>query len=220
MNGDKPGRIGFKLGLSTGGFLAIFVSATDLVLGVVVTLFFFSLALAFVGMRLLLTPNRPRFIMLAGVTGAMVSLTPAKSGFFGSVLEGSLGGGDGLAGGGMEKSCPDEPAPTKFEAVVVGVEVADLVARFRAMAEAVDDLRLGAGFFEESSSLEDALLLLEMTGAGVCWVYAPSHGLVRGETSKSVSAAIGVIWKAMLAGAELDSCCMCELGIGDLVCEK
>ena len=43
---------------------------------------------------------------------------------------------------------------------------------------------------------------------------------MRGDTSKSVSAVIGVIWKAMLAGAEFDSCCMCELDIGDLVCEK
>ena len=43
---------------------------------------------------------------------------------------------------------------------------------------------------------------------------------MRGDTSKSVSAVIDVIWKAMLAGAEFDSCCMCELDIGDLVCEK
>lgn len=85
---------------------------------------------------------------------------------------------------------------------VAGVEVADLEARFRATAEAIEDLRLEAGLFEESSSLGDALRLLEMTGAADCWVYAPSHGLVRGETSKSVSA---VIWNAMFAGAEFDS---------------
>jgi hypothetical protein len=165
--------------------------------------------------------------MLAGVTGAMVSSTPAKSSLFDSAWEGSLGGGDGLAGGGdglagggMEKSCPDEPAPVKFEVMVMGVEVADLVARFRATIEAMDDLRLEAGLFKESSSLGDALLLLEITGAGGCWVYAPSHGLVRGETSKSVSAVIEVIWKAMLAGAEFDRCCMCELDTGALPCGK
>ena len=217
---DKPGRIGFKLGLTIDGLLVTFASVTGLILGVADALFFFSLALVFGGTRLLLTPSRPRFIMLAGVTGAMVSSALAESSFSGSLFEGSLGEGDGLAGGGMEKSCPDEPAPAKFEVMVIGVEVADLVARFRTTAEAIDDLRLGAGFFDESSSLEDALLLLEMTGAGGCWVYAPSHGLVRGDTSKSVSAAIGVIWKAMLAGAEFDSCCMCEPDAGDLACEK
>ena len=189
LNGDEPGRIGFKLGL-IDGLLVAFVSVAGLVLGVVATLFFFSLALVFEGMRLLLTPSRPRFMTLAGVMGAMVSPTSAKLGFFGSALEGSLGGGGGLAGGGMEKSCP---APAKLEATVVGVEVADLVPRLRTTTEAFEDLRLGAGLFEESSSLEDALRLLEVIGAGGCWVYAPSHGLVRGETSKSVSAATDVI---------------------------
>ena len=170
FNGDKPGRMGFKLGLRTDGFLVAFVSVTGLVFGVVVTLFFFSLALVLGGTRLLLTPSRPRFMILAGVTGAMVSSTPTKSIFFGSGLGASLGGGDGLAGGGVEKSWPDDPAPAKFEVMVIGVEVADLVARFRATTEAVDDLRLGAGLFEESSSLRDALLLLEITEAGGCWV--------------------------------------------------
>jgi len=212
--------MGFKLGLTTDGFLAAFESVTGLVLGVVVTLFFLSLILVFGGTRLLLTPSRPRFIMLAGVTGAMVSSTSGKSGLFGSTLEGPLGDGDGLAGGGMEKSRPDEQPPVKFGVTLIGVEVADLVARFRTTTEAIDDLRLGAGLFEESSSLEDAPLLLEVTIAGCCWVYAPSHGLVRGETSKSVSPDIGVIWKAILAGAEFDSCCMCELDIGDLGCGK
>jgi len=170
FNGDKPGKMGFKLGLTTDGFLVAFGSATGLVFGVVITLFFFSLALVLGGTRLLLTPSRPRFMMLAGVTGAMVSSAPARSGFFGSGLEISPGGGDGLAGGGVEKSWPDEPAPAKFEVMVIGVEVADLVARFRTITETVDDLRLGAGLFEESSSLRDALLLLETTEAGGCWV--------------------------------------------------
>lgn len=120
----------------------------------------------------------------------------------------------------MEKSCPDDPPPAKFEAMVTGVEVADLVARFRTTTEAIDDLRLEAGLFEASSSLGDTLLLLEMPDGEGRWVYAPSHGLVRGETSKSVSAAIVVIWKAILAGAEFDNCCMCEPDIGDLGCEK
>jgi len=70
----------------------------------------------------------------------------------------------------MEKSWPDEPAPAKFEAMVIGVEVADLVARFLMTTEAIDDLRLGAGFFEDSPSLGDTLLLLETMGAGGCWV--------------------------------------------------
>lgn len=43
---------------------------------------------------------------------------------------------------------------------------------------------------------------------------------MRGDTSKSVSAAIDVIWNAIFAGAEFDRCCMCELDIGDLVCGK
>jgi len=103
--------------------------------------------------------------MLAGVTGAMVSST-SKSSSFGSVLEGSLGEGDGLDGGGMEKSWPDEPAPAKLGVMDIGVEVADLVGCFRTTIEAIDDLRLEAGFFGKSSSLGDALLLLEMTGAG------------------------------------------------------
>jgi len=84
LDGDKPGRIGFKLGLTTDGFFVAFGSATGLVLGVVITLFLFSLALVFGGTRLLLTPSRPRFMMLAGVTGAMVSSATAKSSFFGS----------------------------------------------------------------------------------------------------------------------------------------
>ena len=170
FNGDKPGRMGFKLGLTTDGFLAAFGSVTGLVLGLVVTLFFLSLALVLGGTRLLLTPSRPRFMILAGVTGAMVSSVPARSSFFGSGLGISRGGGDGLAGGGVEKSWPDEPAPAKFEVMVIGVEVADLVARFRTTTEAIDDLRLGAGLFEESSSPGDALLLLEITEAGGCWV--------------------------------------------------
>jgi hypothetical protein len=107
-------------------------------------------------------------MMLAGVTGAMVSPASGRSAF-GSPFEISLGG-DGLACGGMEKSWPDKPALAKFEVMVVGVEVADLEARFRTTTEAIEDLRLGAGFFEESSSLGDALRLLEMRGAGGFWV--------------------------------------------------
>ena len=170
FNEDKPGRMGFKFGLTTDGFFMTFGSVTDLVVGVVVTLFFFSLALVLGGTRLLLTPSRPRFMMLAGVTGAMVSPAPPRSGFFGSELGIPLGGGDGLAGGGVGKSWPDEPAPAKFEVMIIGVEVADLVARFRKTTDAVDDLRLGAGLFEESPSLGDALLLLEITEVGGCWV--------------------------------------------------
>lgn len=107
--------------------------------------------------------------MLAGVTGEMVSSVSAKPAFFGSPFEISLAG-DVLACGGMENSWPDEPAPAKFEVRVVGVEVADFVIRFRRTGTTIDDLRLGEGFFEESSSLADALRLLEMTGAGGCWV--------------------------------------------------
>ena len=166
LNGDKPGRMGFKFGLTTDCLLVAFGPAPGLVLGVAVTLSFFSLALFFGGTRLLLTPSRPRFMMLAGVTGAMVSSTSAKSSFFGSVLEGSLGEGDGLDGGGMEKSCPDEPVPAELEVMDIGVEVADFVACFRTTIEAIDDLRLEAGFCGKSSSLGDALLLLETTGAG------------------------------------------------------
>lgn len=164
---DKPGRIGFKLGLTMVDFLVAFGSVTGLVFGVEGTLFFFSLALVFGGTRLLLTPSRPRFMMLAGVTGAMVSSVSVKTTFFASPFEISLGG-DRLACGGMEKSWPDNPAPPKFEVMVVGVEVADLEARFRVTTKAIDDLRLGAGFFEESSSLGDALRLFEMTGADCC----------------------------------------------------
>lgn len=130
LNEDKPGRMGFKLGLTTDGFLVAFGSVMGLGLEVAVTLFFFSLALVLGGTRLLFTPSRPRFMMLAGVTGAMVSSALARSDFFGSALEIPLGEGDGLAGGGVEKSWPDEPAPAKFEVMVIGVEVADLVARF------------------------------------------------------------------------------------------
>ena len=166
LNGDKPGRMGFKLGLTTDCLLVVFAPVTVLVLGVVGPLSFFSLALVFGGTRLLLTPSRPRFMMLAGVTGAMVSSILARSYLFGSGFEGSLGEGDGLEGGGMEKSCPDEPAPAKLGVMATGVEVADLVVRFRTTTEAIDDLRLEAGFFGKSSSLGDALLLLETTGAG------------------------------------------------------
>lgn len=108
--------------------------------------------------------------MLAGVTGAMVSSTSVRSTLFDSALEISPGEGDGLSGGGMDKSWPDAPAPTKFEVMVIGVEVADLLGRFRTTTEAIDDLRLGAGLVEESSSLGDALLLLGVAGAGGCWV--------------------------------------------------
>jgi len=104
--------------------------------------------------------------MLAGVTGAMVSSVLAKSWFFGSGLEGSLGGGDGFDGGGMENSCPDEPAPARLDVMVIGVEVADLVERFRTTTEAIDDLRLDAGLLGKSSSLGDTLLLLDTIGAG------------------------------------------------------
>lgn len=188
---DKPGRMGFRLGLTTPDFLVALGSVTGLVLGVLGTLFFFSPALVFGGTRLLLTPSRPRFMMLAGVTGAMVSSPSPRSTLFDSPFEISLGGG-GLACGGMAKSWPDKLAPVKFEVMAVGVEVADLEARFRVTTETIDDLRLKAGLFE-SSSLGDTLRLFEMMGAGGCWVYAPSHGLVRGDTSKSVSAAIGVM---------------------------
>jgi hypothetical protein len=172
VGGDKPGRMGFKLGLTIGVFLVGFGSEVVLVLGEEVVLFFFSLALVFGGTRLLLTPSRPRFMMLAGVTGAIVSSASAKSSLFGSPLGVSLGGGDGLACGGMEKSWPDKLAPVKFEVMVVGVEVADLVARFRTTTEAIDDLRLGAGLLEESSSPGEALRLLELEMAGTagCWV--------------------------------------------------
>lgn len=129
--------------------------------------------------------------MLAGVTGAMVSSPSTRSTFFDSPFEISLGS-DGLACGGMVKSWPDKLAPAKFELMLVGVEVADLETRFRATTETIDDLRLGTGLFE-SSSLGDTLRLFDVMGAGGCWLYAPSHGLVRGDTSKSVSAAIGVI---------------------------
>ena len=64
----------------------------------------------------------------------------------------------------------DEPTPAKFEVMIIGVEVADLVARPRTTTEAVDDRRLEDGLFEESSSLGDALRLLETTGAGGCCV--------------------------------------------------
>jgi len=108
--------------------------------------------------------------MLAGVTGEMVPSAPGRSSFFGSPLKISLGGGDGSAGGGVEKSRLDGPAPAKFEVMAIGVEVADLVARLRTTTEVVDDRRLDEGLFEESSSLGDALRLLETTGAGGCWV--------------------------------------------------
>ena len=170
LNEDKPGRMGFKLGLTTDDFLVIFGSVAGLFLGVAGTFAFFSLALVLGGTRLLLTPSRPRFMMLAGVTGEMVPSAPGGSNFFGSLLKTSLGGGDGSAGGGVEKSRVDEPAPAKFEVMVIGVEVADLVARLRTTTEAFDDRRLDEGLFGESSSLGDALRLLETTGAGGCWV--------------------------------------------------
>jgi hypothetical protein len=165
---DKPGRIGFKLGLTMADFLVDFGPATGLVLGMEVNLCFFSLLLVFGGTRLLLRPSRPRFIMLAGVTGEIVSSGSAKPTFFDSTFKISFGG-DGLACGGMENSWPDEPAPTKLEAIVIGVEVADLVARFRTTGVTNDDLRLEAGLSEVPSSLGDALRLLEMARAG-CWV--------------------------------------------------
>lgn len=169
LNEDEPGRMGFKFGLTMDDFLVTFGSAVGLVFEVAATLFFFSLALVLGGTRLLLTPSRPRFMMLAGVTGEMVPSAPGGSSFFGSLLKRSLGGGDGSAGGGVEKSRVDEPAPAKFEVMVIGVEVADLVARLRTTAEAVDGRRLDEGLFGESSSLRDALRLLETTGAGGCW---------------------------------------------------
>lgn len=107
--------------------------------------------------------------MLAGVTGAIVSSVTAGPTFFCSPLEMSLEG-DGLACGGMEKSWPDKPALARFAMMVVGVEVADFVARFRTTVETMDDLRFEAGLFEESSSLGEALRLPETMGAGVCWV--------------------------------------------------
>ena len=165
---DKPGRIGFKLGLTTADFLVAFWPAIGLVLGEV-ALFLFSLPLVFGGTRLLLRPSRPRFMMLEGVTGEIVSSGSAKPTFFGSPFEMSFGG-DGLACGGMENSWPDKPAPTKFEVMAVGVEVADLVVRFRTTGVANDDLRLEAGLFEDPSSLGDALRLLEMAGVEGCWV--------------------------------------------------
>ena len=87
LNGGKPGKIGFKFGLTTDCFLVTFGSVTGLDLGVVVILFFFSLTLVFEGTRLLLMPSRPRFMMLEGVMGEMVCSASAKSSFLGSVLE-------------------------------------------------------------------------------------------------------------------------------------
>lgn len=79
--------MGFKLRLTTDGFLVVFGSVAGFVFWMVVALFFFSLALVFEGTRLLLTPSRPRFMILAGVTGAMVSSISARPDSFGSVLE-------------------------------------------------------------------------------------------------------------------------------------
>lgn len=54
---DKPGRIGFKLGLTAVDFLVVLGPAMGLVLVVAGILFFFSLPLVFGGTRLLLTPS-------------------------------------------------------------------------------------------------------------------------------------------------------------------
>jgi hypothetical protein len=91
---------------------------------------------------------------------------------------------------------------------VEGVQLADLELcedRRELEASATEVLRFRLGLALDSSSLGEAVRLLE-DEVGCCCGYASSHGLVRGEMSKSISVGNGLIWNAILAGAEFDRC--------------
>lgn len=147
-------------------------------------------------------------MMLAGVTGIKRS----------SVLTGAmvelnmpleLDSSPGWAGGGIERSTGDgvSPVTSGLDGLVAGVELADLDPRIDFFAIVAVGLRLRLGFSLDSSSLGEAVRLFEFDdeATGGCG-YASSHGLVSGETSKSISVGSGLMWNAMLAGAELDKC--------------
>jgi hypothetical protein len=260
---DEPGRMAFRLGLTreplvllrgvrvredeAGASLLAFAAC----LVVVVVAAAAAAALPFTtsglgaidcpcpcprvgGARLLLIPSRPRFIMLAGVTGVSCGLK-FRDGGRSAVISGEVfeieiefdmdedmgvdnEGGTGGAGGGIDRSTGEgvspgiSPAELPFRDRVdrsSGVEFVDLEPRKTFLDwPAVGLVGRIAGdccFFREgcmpmllSSSLVEAwrlLLLVLMMADEVllcmdCWC-APSHGLVRGDMSKSRSAGDG-----------------------------
>ena len=160
------------------------------------------------GARLLLTPSRPKFMMLAGVTGVMRSCSwVGKANVVVDTEEDGVGG----AGGGMAKSTGDGESVSLTELFrrarverKRGVEVADLTFRgIFIMAGTIE-----AGRFRGTRALSSAegeavrLVGLELGGCG----HASSHGLVSGEMSRSDGE--GKDGKAILAGAENEPGCL------------
>ena len=156
------------------------------------------------GARLLLTPSRPKFIILAGVTGvkANVAVDTEEDG-----EDGFLGG----AGGGMVKSTGDGESVSLMELFrrarverKRGVEVADLT--FRGIFFEAGTIE--GGRFRDARALSSAegeavrLAGLELGGYG----HGSSHGLVSGDMSRSDGE--GKDGNARLAGAEKEPGCL------------
>lgn len=100
---DVPGRIGLGPGLISGR--PALRDALDVSLVLAGSLPLSTRGGCTTGARLLLTPSRPKFIMLAGVTGVIRS--SPWVGKAAVVMGTELGGGDGFfggAGGGMASS--------------------------------------------------------------------------------------------------------------------
>jgi len=230
------GRIAFKFGLAaTGLAFFAFPFAEELsavgVLALPATDLVFPL-LAEEGANPLFIPKRPRFMILAGVTGVncvpLVLPVPSelmKWLFLIVLLSAALDDEDGGAGGGILRSTGDGVSPGTssppamlplLERVVDlsnGVEFVDLdpLGTFLVNEGAVGRIA-GDCFFLEgfspapSSPLEEAVRFFpapeDDEEPDDFCCAAPSQGLVKGETSKSKSEVAEE--KAMCAGAEVD----------------
>lgn len=202
-----PGRIGLGPGVMSGkpGLRDVF--GAEVVSRVLVGSLPLSPRGCGTGARLLLTPSRPKFMMLAGVTGVMRTSSWAGKADVVVGTEGGEAGFLGGAGGGMARSTGDGESVslTKlFRRARVerkrGVEVADLAPR----GIFIDAGTIWVGRFRGtragSSPEGEAVRLagLELGGCG----HGSSHGLVSGEISRSDGE--GKDGKAILAGAEND----------------
>jgi len=215
-----PGKIGLGAGLTSG--IEPFLEPFDIppLSGVVLDFVgslpppaFWAFGAA-AGVRLLLIPRRPRFIMLAGVTGVIGDVPSRK---LGTAEFGGDGRGTGGAGGGIDKSTGDGESVSKivlFLRVLVerrsGVLLALLACLMDCLPVDIEATVVGGPRFRvvriASSALGDAVRLFD----GLWVWYASSQGLVKGEMSMSRAGGEGsgieglVCWNTMLAGAELD----------------
>lgn len=142
------------------------------------------------GARLLLTLSRPKFMMLAGVTGVMRTSSGAgKAVVVAGVQVGGEDGRLGGAGGGMARSTGDGESVSMAELFrrarverKSGVEVADLTFRAALIDGTIGVVRF-RGTRAASSPEGEAVRLAGLLLGGCGW--ASSHGLVSGEMSRS-----------------------------------